>query len=503
MLPLAIIIILVVFAFLILIAKNNSFAKTMTLVALGLSFVIAAITASITGTGGTITWVVGTAPWNVSLSVGPLEAFMACLFTGIGFLIMWASVTMIDHDVEKKKVPLYYFLICALIAMLCGVVFFDNLVNVFVFIELSSFAAACIVIIKNQPENIRAGLKYLVLSILGSGFVLMGIVILFTISGSLSVYGIHAGLLPKYAAAAVADASHAAAAPITPVFYALLFIIIGVAFKSALFPMHIWLPDAHGTAPSPSSAMLSSLVLKAYVVFFIKILYIAIGHNMIGHDEWLTLLLSIILVFGVIAMLFGSVMAILQTDIKRMIAYSSVAQIGYIFMGLGLGNSLGLYAAIFHILAHAVTKAGLFLVAGSIIEQTHNRRLDKMDGIGIQMPVTMLFFTIGALSMVGIPLFIGFNSKWNFAMGIMDSGRYWIMAVLAISSLLNALYYLPLVIRSFFGKEAREKAENRVSLERSFGGLLPIGVLSCCVVLFAIFNDAFVSYISVVVQSIW
>jgi len=490
-LPLAIIIILVVFAVIIIIAKNNALAKTMTLLALGAGFIISAVIASITINNGTINWIVGAAPWNISLSVGPLEAFMACLFTGIGFLIMWASVTMIDHDVEKKRIPLYYFLICSLIAMLCGVVFFDSLFNAFVFIELSSFASACIVIIKNQPENIRAGIKYLVLSILGSGFVLMGIVVFYNITGSLSVHGINAALV------------HSFEANKGSVLYALVFLLIGVAFKSALFPMHIWLPDAHGTAPSPSSAVLSGLVLKAYVVFFIKVLYVAVGHNLIGHDEKLSLLLFIILVFGIIAMLAGSVMAILQTDIKRMIAYSSVAQIGYIFMGIGLGNELGLYAAIFHILTHAVTKAGLFLVAGSIIEQTHNRRLDTMDGLGIQMPVTMAFYTIGALSMIGIPLFIGFNSKWNFAMGIMDSGKFWVIIILVISSLLNALYYLPLVIRSFFGKEAREKAENRVSLERSFGGLLPIGILSCCVVLFAIFNDGFVSFITAAVQSVW
>ena len=491
MLPLAIIIILIVSGLLILVAKKGSFAKVLTVGSLGVGFIISIVLASVTGNGETIKLIVGAEPWNVSLSVGPLEAFMACLFTGIGFLIMWASVTMIDHDVEKKQIPLYYFLICVLIAMLCGVVFFDNLFNIFVFVELSSFAAACIVIIKNQPENIRAGLKYLALSILGSGFVLMGIVVLYNLTGSLTMSGINAGLAPL-----IGTGNNS-------IFYAMIFIVIGVAFKSALFPMHIWLPDAHGTAPSPSSAVLSSLVLKAYVVFFIKMLHSAVGQDFVNADSNLALLLQVILVFGVIAMLVGSVFAILQTDIKRMIAYSSVAQIGYIFMGIGLGNRMGLYAAIFHILAHAVTKAGLFLVAGSIIEQTHNRRLDKMEGLGFQMPVTMIFFTVGAMSMIGIPLFIGFNSKWNFAMSIMDSRQFWVMAALAISSLLNACYYLPVVIRAFFGKEAREKAASTEKVERSFGGLLPIGILSGCVVLFAVFNSAFVSFINVIVEYIW
>jgi len=491
MLPVAILIILLVVAVFISIMKSNMFAKILTLLALGTSFIISIILVNITANGNIISLAIGSEPWNLSLSVGRLEAFMACLFTGIGFLIMWASVTMIEHDVAEKKIPLYYTLICILIAMLCGVVFFDNLINVFIFIELSSFAAAGIVIIKNQPENIRAGLKYLTLSILGSGLVLMGIVAFYSLTGYLTMHGVHEALLNNF--------EHNA----NSVLYGLIFITVGVAFKSALFPFHIWLPDAHGTAPSPSSAVLSSLVLKAYIVFLIKVLYEMVGHNLISQDVNLSTLVNVILIFGVTAMLFGSVMAILQTDIKRMIAYSSVAQIGYIFMGFGLGNELGLFAAIFHILAHAVTKAGLFLIAGSIIEQTHNRKLDQMGGLGMQMPITMTLFTVGSLSMVGIPLFVGFNSKWNFAMGIMDSHKFWVMAALAISSLLNALYYLPVVIRAFFGKEAREKAENRISLERPVSALLPIMLLSCLVVFIGVFSGPFANFIDSWVKSIW
>jgi len=317
----------------------------------------------------------------------------------------------------------------------------------------------------------------------------MGIVVFYTLTGSLAYSGIQAGLKTNF--------------NVDSVFYALVFITIGVGFKSALFPMHIWLPDAHGTAPSPSSAMLSSLVLKAYVIFYIKILYFVVGAEVIGSSEGLSMLLNIVLVLGVIAMLAGSGMAILQTDIKRMIAYSSVAQIGYIYMGIGLGNELGLFAALFHILAHAITKAGLFLNAGSIIEQTDNREIAKMGGLGYQMPVTVSLFAIGALSMVGLPLFIGFNSKWNFAMTIMDSGQFWLVAVLALSSLLNAVYYLPLVIRAFFGTEAREKAENRVSLERPVKDLMPIIVLAALVIIFAIYSTPIVSLIETGMANIW
>ena len=259
----------------------------------------------------------------------------------------------------------------------------------------------------------------------------------------------------------------------------------GVAFKAALFPCHIWLPDAHGTAPSPSSAILSSLVLKAYIVFYMKMVFGGVGFNLIATSP-MRILLNVVMVVGVVAMIAGSVLAIMQTDIKRMIAYSSVAQMGYIFMGIGIGTEAGLFAALFHILSHAVTKSGLFLVAGSIIEQTHNRDLNKMGGLGILMPVTMALFTIGGLSMIGIPLFVGFNSKWNFASAIVGSNNYWLLIPLSISALLNALYYLPVVIRAFFGQEAKECTEPLGSKERPIKDILPIILLACLVILFGV-----------------
>ncbi len=337
---------------------------------------------------------------------------------------------------------------------------------------------------KNHKENLKAGLKYLGLSILGSGLVLMGTVILYNATGYLSMDGIH-GVL------AAGGFFHE---NINSVVWAFGLITAGVSFKSALFPCHIWLPDAHGTAPSPSSAILSSLVLKAYIIFYIKMLYRVVGFDLVNQASMRTLL-NVVLLMGVIAMISGSVFAILQTDIKRMIAYSSVAQVGYIFMGIGLGTPLGVFAAIFHILAHAVTKSGLFLIAGSIIEQTHNRRLDKMDGLGILMPVTMTLFTIGGLSMVGIPLFVGFNSKWNFASAIIDSGNLWVLIALAVSALLNALYYLPIVIRGFFCQAVREDQYRLGEKERPIRDLLPIIALSCLVILFGIASGPVAQFI--------
>lgn len=464
----AIILLLLVGAVAAVACKND---KTARLIGFGTTFINAILAIVMTMSGPHETSLFG-----LSINIGYIECFMALLFGIVGFLIVWASMSMISHDVEESKIPLFYGLVLALLGTLNAVVFFDNLLGVFVSIELSSFAAAGIVIVKNQTENVHAGLKYLSLSILGSSLVLMGMVLLYVATGGhLSIAEIGNAIQNG---GVMADKQ-------AYVLWAYGLISGGVAFKAALFPCHIWLPDAHGTAPSPSSAILSSLVLKAYIVFYIKMVFGGVGFDLIASTP-MRALLNVVMVVGVIAMIAGSCLAIMQTDIKRMIAYSSVAQMGYIFMGIGLGTELGLFAALFHILAHAVTKSGLFLVAGSIIEQTHNRDLTKMGGLGILMPVTMALFTIGGLSMIGIPLFVGFNGKWNFASAIVGSGNYWLLIPLSISALLNALYYLPVVIRAFFGQEAKECTEPLGSKERPIKDILPLILLACLVIAFGV-----------------
>ena len=471
----AIIALLLVGAIAAFMCKNDATARLIGFAVTGIDAVLAvAMTASVMA-GGEQVMQFGSGFMAQSIRIGKLECFMACIFGIIGFLIVWASMSMISHDVEKDKIPMFYGLVLALLGTLNAVVFFESMLGVFVSIELSSFAAAGIVIVKNQTETVHAGLKYLSLSILGSSLVLMGMVILYIATGSLMISGIGSAI---QGAGFMADKS-------AYVVWAYSLITGGVAFKAALFPCHIWLPDAHGTAASPSSAILSSLVLKAYIVFYMKMVFGGVGFDIIA-DSGMRTLLNVVMVVGVVAMICGSVLAIMQTDIKRMIAYSSVAQMGYVFMGIGIGTEFGLFAALFHILAHAVTKSGLFLVAGSIIEQTHNRDLNKMGGLGKLMPVTMALFTIGGLSMVGIPLFVGFNSKWNFATAIVGSKSYWLLIPLSISALLNALYYLPVVIRAFFGQEAKEITEPLGSKERPIKDILPIILLACLVILFGV-----------------
>ena len=494
MLPIAIMAVLAGMAVVLCFIKNNNMVKFLTMLAHIVAFAFCLAMLMVTADGTTIRVVLGAEPWNFHVLTEQLDAFMVTLFVGVSLLVMWASFSMIDHDITQVRIRLYYALICILIASLCGIVIFENFFSIFLMVEISSFSAVGIIIVKSKKENERAGLKYLTLSIFGSSFILMGIIILFFLTGALSLPGVYEGLAVNYVGNEATVRS------------AFIFITIGAALKSALFPLHIWLPDAHSTAPSPSSAVLSSLVIKSYMFLYIKVMYKAIGVDILQNDPVLSLILYLVMITGGVAMLCGSFAAILQTDIKRMIAYSSVAQVGYIFLGIGMGTQLGLFAAMFHILAHAVTKAVLFLVAGSIIEQTGNRDISKMRGLGRRMRITMGLFTVGALSMIGIPLFVGFNSKWYFATGIIDSQQIWLLAILLISSLLNGCYYLPIVIRAFFSKSEDKDAEETTepqSLERPVKHLMPIIVLAGLVVAFAIFAGPINTYIHAGISSIW
>jgi len=479
--PLLILLILLVSSFMMPIIKRVWAVKWLSLFSILLCLVLSVLTLEQVAQAGTFVYKVGhfEAPWGNEIKIGYLESIMSIMFTSIAALIIWASFYSVDHEIKEKNIGLYYTLCGVLLASLLGIVYSNDIFNCYVFIEISSIAASGIVVVKDKKENIKAALKYLILSCLGSGLVLMGIAFLYSITGNLNIDYIHQELVK------VNGLYH------NTFIITLGLFTVGLGVKSAMFPLHIWLPDAHTYAPSSSSAMLSALVLKAYIILYIKIIYRLFGIGLVSSLP----VLNVVMVLGAVGMLAGSIMAILQKDLKRMIAYSSVAQIGYIFFGIGLGNVLGLIAAIFHIISHALTKSALFLVAGNIIHETHSREISSFKGIGIEMPITMGIYTACSLSMVGIPLFIGFNSKWNFALAIIDSNKILFIAVLVASSVLNAVYYLPIIVNGFFGEEnVKDKVFS--SKEKPVSVLLPELILAFSILYFGISSKGIIALIT-------
>lgn len=379
------------------------------------------------------------APFGIVFHIGEIESLMGAMFNFVMLMVAWYAYHSIENEIKASRVSFYYTLLSLLLSSMLGIVYTYDLFNAFVFLEVSTLVACGVIVIKDKAENIQATLKYLILSALGSGLVLMGIAMVYSMTGFLTLSHIRQAMISN----AVMSTS-----PNTVLVSIILF-TVGLGLKGAMFPLHIWLPDAHASAPSPSSAILSALVIKAPIILLIKVYYLVYGYAILSS----TVVLQLLLIFGSLGMLIGSLLARSQTDLKRMIAYSSVAQMGYIFFSLGLGNALGLVMAIYHIVAHAVTKSTLFLATGSFIEQTDSHEISDFKGIGKEMPVTLGIFTLSALSMIGIPILPGFISKWNMSMAAIDNGQIYLLFVLLASSLLNAAYYFPIIINGYFGEE--------------------------------------------------
>ncbi|MFW5976661.1 MAG: complex I subunit 5 family protein [Bacillota bacterium] len=374
-------------------------------------------------------------PWGIEFYIGNLEAVMMTLVTFIYFLVIIYAFPFIKRELSSKVYHWYYVLLLLLKAFMIGIIVTNDLFNLFVFMEIGAITSVGIISIRDKRESIEASLKYLFLSTIGSSFVLFGIGFLYMITGHLNI---------TFVAEVLQE--NIEVFPQT-VNLSLLFIFMGLALKAALFPLHIWLPDAYTTAPTSSTVLLAGLVGKVYIIGLVKILYRVYSINILGK----TGLLPIILFLSALAIILGSVFAIGQENIKRMLAYSSVAQTGYIFLGIGLVTENSLNGSLLHVINHAIIKTLLFMTIGIIIFKTGKEKISDLKGIGKKYPFTMLIFSLAALSMIGIPPLNGFISKWLLAMGTLEAEQPVYLVVILASSLLNSIYYFPIIINSFFG----------------------------------------------------
>ena len=388
--------------------------------------------------GGSYTYMMGhyPAPWGNEIRAGMLEAVTALFFSVIMLLSLMGGLKKVEEHLLTDKQPLYYVMLLLLTAALMAQVYTNDLFTAYVFLEIMTIAACSLITARTRGRTLVAATRYMIMNLLGSGLFLLGITLLYDLTGHLLMSNI------KEAVAALAQSGQYQM-PLTVV---IAIMSIGLGIKSALFPFHTWVPDAYGYSTPTSAAVLSSLVSKGYIFLLIKIFYRVIGLDVIAS----TGILDILFGFALVGMVMGSISAIRQSDIRRMIAFSSVAQIGYIFMGMGLGNEQGMTAAVFHIFAHSVCKSMLFLAAGGLADASGNsKQFRDLRGSGFRSPIAGVAFTIGALSMVGFPFLGGFTSKMNFAMAAMGTGdtrMMLVLIVLVISTWLNTIYFLKTVI---------------------------------------------------------
>jgi multicomponent Na+:H+ antiporter subunit D len=369
-------------------------------------------------------------PFGIEYVLDPLSAYLIATVALIGTMVC-IYPTKAGFDLRPGRgVPLYP-LALLLLTGLVGVMLSGDLFHLFVFLEIYAISTYALVSLGGD-RAVFASFRYLLLGTVGSGLYLLGVGFLYFKTGSLNMADV-AAQLPG-----IADDP--------AILGSMGLIVLGLALKMALFPLHVWLPDAHTYSPPGVAALLAAVQVKAGAYALIRILFDVYGPAYAGDGVPVDLALTW---FGAAGIVVGSVLAIQQTDLKRMLAYSTVAQLGYIGLGIGLATPLALVGALLHVLNHALMKGGLFLVAGGILEATGIKEIARFAGLGKRMPLVMTGFAIAALSMVGIPPTAGFFSKFYLVSSTVQTGDWVLAAIVVSSSLLTLVYFLRLFERIF------------------------------------------------------
>jgi multicomponent Na+:H+ antiporter subunit D len=370
-------------------------------------------------------------PYGIELRFDEFSAavMIVCF---LGLLAIIFSGRYAEREIDPRRVQYYYTLLLLNLTGMIGFVVTGDLFNLFVFMEILSLTGYALVAVAGKRTAEMAAFKYLIMGALSSLVVLFAIGVLYSITGSLNMVDIASRL--------------AAYAPRMPATIAMAALVLGFCVKAALFPLHIWLPDAHAIAPSPVSAILSGLVVKMGIVGMLR------AYQIYYHSDVLDLSsLNLVLVWlGAISIVMGAFFAIFQDDIKMMLAYSTISNIGYIVMGLGLASTYGVIGAAVHVFNHALIKATLFLGAGALIHQTGYRTLTDLRGVGRSMPLTAGAISIGAISIVGIPPTAGFLCKWYIALGAIQAKQPLFGFALVFGALFIFIYYIRMVNSFYF-----------------------------------------------------
>ncbi len=414
-------------------------------------------------TGEAFTYPMGEfpAPWGNEIRAGTLEALIAFLFLVIMLCSIIGGYHFLRQDIDESKQNLYFTLLNLMTAALMAITWTNDVFTGYVFLEILTLTSCGVLIVREIGRTTLAAVRYMILNLLGSGLFLLGLVLLYDISGHLLMVPMRESLAQL--------AEDPAAIPAISLSVGIL--TIGLGIKSGMFPFHFWMPDTYGWATPTSASVLSSLVSKAYVFLLFKIYIRAIGLEVLQKTPLLHLLMAV----GILGMIIGSVSALRASTINQMVAFSSAAQVGYIYMGIGLGTAAGFAAAMFQILAHALTKSLLFLTTPYLAEVSGDSlKFSALQGSGHRDHLAGVYFTIGALSMIGIPIFAGFSAKLMFSQAAVLSSRpsrttmvLLVMSALAVSSLLNGVYFVRTLIRIYSGqdedsgKDAKGKGRSR------------------------------------------
>jgi multicomponent Na+:H+ antiporter subunit D len=365
---------------------------------------------------------------GIALAVDGFSLFMLMAIALVTLCVGLYSINYMEHYGSKST---YYALLLMMMTGMNGLVLAADLFQVYLFLEVAAIASYALVAFGLEYDELEASFKYLMLSVVASAAVLISIAIIFGMTGSVGFAAVAEGLRSLDSRAAVG-------------FCSALF-IMGFGLKAALVPFHAWLPDAHPSAPAPISAILSGLLIKVSGVYALTRIFF----NVFG----LTPALSEVLMWtGMVSIIVAAMLAAGQPDMKRMLAYSSISQVGYVVLGIGLGTPLGIAGGLFHLFNHAVAKGLLFLNSGAVQQATGTRELDQMGGLAKRMPLTAGTSIVGALSITGVPPLAGFWSKLLIIMALVQARQKTLAVLAVLASVVTLWYYLILQRKAFFGK---------------------------------------------------
>ncbi len=373
------------------------------------------------------------APWGIEYRVDMLNAPLLVLISAISALALLASRTSIENEIPENRHTFFYIAWLLCMAGLLGITATGDAFNVFVFLEISSLATYTLIALGKDRRALWASFQYLVAGTIGATFILIGIGLMYVMTGTLNMADL-AQRLP--------DVENT-----KTVFTAFAFLIVGVCMKLALFPLHLWLPNAYTFAPSIVTTFLAATATKVAVYVMIRFIFDVFGFEFsFTHFP----LQEVLLTLGIAGIFVASVVAIYQDNLKRMLAYSSVAQVGYIMLGISFASQTGIMATLLHMLNHGLMKGALFLALAAVVYRMGIAQLSQMHGIASRMPLTMAAFLIGGLSLIGVPLTVGFISKWYLVSAALENGWWPVAAAILLGSLLSVVYIWRVIEVAYF-----------------------------------------------------
>jgi multicomponent Na+:H+ antiporter subunit D len=395
------------------------------------------------------------APYGIELEASGLSTIFLILVSSIGFISILYGRESVEQEIKNSKIHLFYAVFMLCFTGLLGIILSNDIFNIYVFLEISSLSTYALIAMGRDKQALLAAFEYLIIGTIGATFYLIGVGFIYAQTGTLNITDL-GQKLPM-----VSDSNLTKAA--------LIFIITGLAIKSALFPLHNWLIRAYSYSPNLASVFLSGTSTKVTIYLLIKVIYVIFNTNFMPDN---ILIARILTFFSIMAILFGSVAAILQTNIKKMLAYSSVAQIGYIIVAISLKSQAGLVAAITQIISHSLAKTTLFMAAGEVGLNGGSLNIESFKGLGKSMPLISIAIAICFASIVGMPITLGFIAKWYLLEAALKVNN-WMVAITALLSSIFAIIYAGRVIENIYFRPSINPKTSSPNLAISVSMLIP------------------------------